>query len=376
MVQDRKTESKGKRIAKKALLLLVKIGIPIAIITYLVYEAKNQQSFAELYAHPKNWPLLTAACLCCASAVLLTIVRWYFLVRALDVPCGLREVLRIGFMGYLFNLAPMGIIGGDVLKAVLLGRHYKGSQAKAFASVIVDRLMGLYMLFVVATVAILATGFLHFDHPQIRFICQLAIIVTVVSTIGIMALWILAAANGRLSVFLKKQPVVGEPLERLVTATAMYRHKPLVLTAGAIMSIGVHSLFTVGIFLIAIGLFGNLLPEVLSLKAHFVISPLSAATGAIPLCMGPFEYVISHLYQWVGGSSNALAQGLVVALGYRIVTVLIAAVGLVYYFGARREVAEAMHADTHEQDPPNDKSSGQKPGDKPPSDKASTIIAA
>ncbi len=333
-------------IAKKTLLLLVKIGIPIAIIAYLVYEAKSRDAFADLYDHPKNWPLLAAACACCGSAVLLTLIRWYYLVRALDVPCRLREVLRIGFMGYLFNLAPMGIVGGDVLKAVLLGQRYKGSQAKAFASAIVDRILGLYMLFVVVTVAILATGFLHFDHPQIRDICRTAIGLTVVGTIGLAVLWVLASANGKISEFLKKRPLVGEPLERLVTATAMYRRKPLVLAAGAVISVGVHSLFTVGIFLIAVGLFGNLLPQPLSLKAHFVIAPLSAATGVIPLSIGPFEMVLSYLYQWVGDTQNALAQGLVVALGYRIITVLIAAVGLVYYFGARREVAEAIHAET------------------------------
>lgn len=370
------TDPKGKRIVKKSLLLLLKIGIPIAIIAYLVYEARSKDAFADLYDNPKNWPLLAAACACCGSGVLLTLIRWYYLIRVLDVPCRLREVLRIGFMGYLFNLAPMGIVGGDVLKAVLLGRHYKGSQAKAFASAIVDRMLGLYTLFVVATVAILATGFLHFPHPQVRFVCWIAIGLTVVSTIGIAVLWGLASANGKVGALLKKRPPFIDPIERLIAATALYRHKPLVLTAGAIMSVGVHSLFSVGIFLIATGLFGNLLPESLSLKSHFVIAPLSAATGVIPLCMGPFETVLSFLYEWVGGTQNALAQGLVVALGYRIITVLIAAVGLAYYFGARREVAEAMHEETPEQDPDDDESNDRKPGNGSPSDKVRTIIAA
>ena len=37
-------------IVKKSLLLLVKIGIPIAIIAYLIYEAKSKQAFADLNA--------------------------------------------------------------------------------------------------------------------------------------------------------------------------------------------------------------------------------------------------------------------------------------------------------------------------------------
>lgn len=267
-------------------------------------------------------------------------------------------------------------MGGDVLKAVLLGQRYKGSRAKAFASAIVDRMLGLYMLFVVATIAILATGFLYFDHPRVRLVCWIAIGVTVASTIGLAVLWFLIGANGKVSKFLKKRSTSDGPLERLLTATAMYRHKPMVLTVGAIMSVGVHCCFIMGIFLIATGLFGNLLPASLSLKSHFVVASLSAATGVIPLCMGPFETVLSYLYEWVGKTQNAPAQGLVVALGYRIVTVLIAAVGLAYYFGARREVAEAMHEDTPDQDPAENNSNKPNPGNKPSSDQPSTTAAA
>jgi ActR/RegA family two-component response regulator len=37
-------------------------------------------------------------------------------------------------------------------------------------------------------------------------------------------------------------------------------------------------------------------------------------------------------------------QGLVVALGYRIITVLVAAVGVCYYLASRQEVARVLHA--------------------------------
>ena len=49
-------------------------------------------------------------------------------------------------MGYLFNLAPMGVVGGDLLKAWLLAREQHGHRAESVASIVVDRLIGLYML--------------------------------------------------------------------------------------------------------------------------------------------------------------------------------------------------------------------------------------
>ena len=38
-------------------------------------------------------------------------------------------------------------------------------------------------------------------------------------------------------------------------------------------------------------------------------------------------------------------QGLVVALCYRLISVLVAALGIDYYIGNRREVSEAIHED-------------------------------
>ena len=119
-------------------------------------------------------------------AVLLTFVRWWYLVRALDVPCRFPDAIRISFWGYLFNLAPLGIVGGDLVKAVMLGHEHPQHRAKAVASVLVDRVIGLYVLFLVATAAILLTGFWR-DRPEptIQWICRLTFIMTVVSTVGL-----------------------------------------------------------------------------------------------------------------------------------------------------------------------------------------------
>ena len=41
--------------------------------------------------------------------------------------------------------------------------------------------------------------------------------------------------------------------------------------------------------------------------------------------------------------ASAPLKGLVISLSYRIITVLVAAVGMGYYLSSRREVAEALH---------------------------------
>ena len=65
----------------------------------------------------------------------------------------------------------------------------------------------------------------------------------------------------------------------------------------------------------------------------------------IPLPIGPTEGMLEFLYRYtpVAGRPIAVGQGLVVALAYRLITLLIAMLGLPYYFGNRREMAEVIH---------------------------------
>lgn len=336
---------------KRFLILLAKIGIPAAILAYLFWRAANADAWEALSSQYRkfgfDWELLAAAWACCAAAVLITLVRWWYLVRALEIPLSLNDALRIGLMGYLFNLAPMGIVAGDLLKAVMLARRQRERRAQAFATVVADRVIGLYTLFVVASVAILLTGFLNHPVRQIRLISAATLVTTVVSTAGIVALFIPGVSRGRITGSLGNIRYVGPSLQHLIEAMRMYRRKVHVLFVAALMSVGVHGLFTIGIYLITLGLYEEV--RNLSLQAEFIVSPLSAATGVIPLVMGPFEGVLTFLYEQVFGMVES--EGLVVALGYRLICILIAMVGLGYYLGSRGEVAQVMQ-EAEQQPPP------------------------
>ncbi|MHB8897601.1 MAG: hypothetical protein ACYC6Y_02520, partial [Thermoguttaceae bacterium] len=141
---------------------------------------------------------------------------------------------------------------------------------------------------------------------------------------------------------LARIPLVGGLLEKINSALAMYRRRWPVILAAGLMSVAVHSFFTVGIFLICNALYES----VPTLAMHFVISPLSAATGVIPLPAGPLEGGLNWLYTEVpavSGATISSGQGLVIALTYRILTVVIAAVGFGCYLASRQEVAEILH---------------------------------
>lgn len=329
---------------KKVLIALVKVVLTLSILGYLVWDAWSGQQKAAaagqqggLLPHP-HWTLLCMAWVCCASAVALTLIRWHFLVKSLDVPFPLRDALRVGFLGYLFNLAPMGILGGDLLKVVMLAREQPGSKAKALASVAVDRLLGLYMLFVVASAAILMTGFWRSPDTRVQWISYVAFGLAAGGTVGLVLL-VVVSRNDRPP--LSHATKLGAALDNLLSAFHMYGRKPQVLLAAALITAGVHSCFATGIYLIARGLVG----PIHTWAMHFVISPLSASGGVLPLPAGPMEGTLSVLYRIVPNAAGITVrgEGSLIGLGYRLCTLLIAAVGMGYYFGSRRELAEVMH---------------------------------
>jgi len=328
---------------KKLLVALLKVSISAAILVWLGLEAHRNAVFSDLVWQPKNWGLLASATGVCFLAVLITFVRWYWLVRALDLPFRLRDAIRVGFLGYLFNLAPLGIVGGDLLKAIVLARRHPERRPEAVATVVVDRVIGLYVLFLVAAAAVLLTGLWQSPIEKVRLVCRLTWILAAVGTVAVVLPLFPGVTGGTVSGLLGRIPYAGGVLQRLLDAVRMYRRRFGVLVLSALMTVPVHCLFALGVYLIAAGLYDPVLP----LEVHLLVVPLSAATAVLPINVGPLELVLDQLYVAIPlpeGGSMVGGQGLVVALGYRLITVLIAGVGMIYYFGSRREVAEAMHS--------------------------------
>jgi glycosyltransferase 2 family protein len=335
---------------KKLLITLLKILLSLSIVAYLVWKTMqnkaNANAFQNLWNGPKDWSWFGTAFLCYSSAVLITFVRWWFLARAVDIPVRLRDSIRISFWGYLFNLAPLGIVGGDIGKTVMLGIEHPTFRARGLASVLADRVIGLYILFVVVTVAILLTGFWRIEQPMIPLLkisfSNVVFLLTGISTVGLAAVMGPDMTQGRLINAVGRIPRVGPSLKSVVEAIRLYNTKPVTLFVSCLMSVGVHCLIALACYMIARGLPG----KYLDLSDNLVIVPMSNVTGVIPLPMGPFEYVLDVLYKAVADHNHiviAAGQGFVVALAYRAVTVMVLLLGIPYYFGNRSEIVEVIH---------------------------------
>ncbi|MEQ8791553.1 MAG: lysylphosphatidylglycerol synthase transmembrane domain-containing protein [Pirellulaceae bacterium] len=331
---------------KKIVVSVLKYGISFGILAYLFYAASRDDSFSDLVHKPKNWGLLALAFLVALSAVCSTIIRWYLLVRALDIPFALRDAFRLGFMGFLFNFLTLGQMGGDLLKAVFLAREKSGRRAEAVATVFVDRVIGLYALFVVATTAFLLFGFSQLnvrDEEQlaaITLVCNVGMVVTIVGAVCFVIMLLPGFTTAPIWDVLIGIPKIGRVFGQLIGALRMYRRRVPLLLVTLVMSFGTHILFAVSVFLTALGLSGAHPP----LSTHFVIVPFSALAGALPLPggMGAFEYTLDFLYRGLTSADVPARQGFVVALAFLVIKLMIATFGVAYYLMGRSQVAELM----------------------------------
>ncbi len=334
---------------KKLVIGFIKWGLSLAIIGWLIYKSSQDANFHTLLQGEKNWPLLGVAFALCFAAVSVTIWRWHLLVIALGIPFTNKDALRLGFLGFLLNFLSLGIVGGDLFKAFYVAREQPKRRAEAVATVVLDRIIGLYALFVLATVVILLSGMLHHPSEKLQAICRVTLVCTVVGTICMAVLLGPGTQNARFTGWITHLPKIGPHMTQLLWALRLYRHQWGVLTASMLMSFGVHSLFALGVFVAAKALLHDSAP---SLVDHLVVVPISMLTGILPLPgngLGAFEAALDFMYQQIGGAAMD-KQGLLVALAYRIITVLIALVGVCVYLSSRREVSQAMH-DAEEQQP-------------------------
>lgn len=322
---------------KRVLSSVGKIAISALIVAVLLQRASRDGAFAELIGRTKDWSHIGLAAAICLLTVGLLNVRWWLLVRAAGLPFTLKAAFRIGFVGYLFNLAPMGVVGGDLIRSVMLIRQVDGHRARAVASVIVDRVIGLYLLFVVAAAAAFTTGFWRHDR-RIALVSLAALAVTLAGAAALLFVMLLPGwVSRRVLPILARLPRVGSHVLHLVDAIRMYRHQRLLLSVTTVLSLVIHVLTVYCTHLLACGLF----TDAPAFADQLVVVPLSITTSVIPLPMGPYEAGLEFLYLCMGMPAH---EGLIVALAYRFLIILVAVIGMAYYFASKGEVQEALKA--------------------------------
>lgn len=88
-------------------------------------------------------------------AFILLSVRWKLLLLDYSKDFTLSEIFKIYLLGMLVNTVSPATLGVDVLRGYMIGEKIKSGKSFAFASVLVDRFVGLFGIFSFAPFGIL-----------------------------------------------------------------------------------------------------------------------------------------------------------------------------------------------------------------------------
>jgi uncharacterized membrane protein YbhN (UPF0104 family) len=283
---------------------------------------------------------LAGAGLLLTGAIVVQVLRWHVLVRALGVPLPFRDALRVGLVAVFYNTFLPGAVGGDLVRAYVVARDCPGRRAAAVASVGIDRVIGLFGL--ILYTALVGGGCWLTGDPRIlgNPSLQTAVGWSAVAAIAGLGGWaalglIREPAAERMRGLLARVPKVGPPLAGLWRATWLYRRRRRAV-ALALMLTAVAQGGLVGGFDLAARTFPPSDPAgVGTLAEHFVIVPLGFVAQAVipsPGGVGAGEAAYGWLYREVLG--KPAATGIAASLGVRF---LFAAIGLVGYVVYLRE---------------------------------------
>ncbi len=355
---------------------LLKYGLGIGLLVYIIrqnWEPKGTnpgiQGLLSQSPDGLNFAALATLAVICYS---IQFVRWYILVRALDLPFTLGAAFKLGLVGSFWNAFAPGSVGGDLVKGYYIAHGHPGRRASAVATVIADRLVGLFGLIwfsaafgivfwlqgnacicekeylknivrvcsgltVAAVASWIVLGLLSASKADALAERLTALPQRILTAVGWLGRQVLPRAWGnrfaqRLAGLSKR---IGDVLSEIWYAVWTYRQRPKAIYATIAMTAVVHTMF-VTMFHLAVRVFPAVDPA--PFPEHLVLIPIGYIAQAFfpaPGGVGGGEAIFGYLYTLLGRPE---ATGVIGRLTLRVNEWAIGILGLFFFLRMRAEL--------------------------------------
>ncbi len=292
---------KSSAIIKGVLKYAVGLGLLAYILNKYWEPSGGNPGIRDLLQQTPDYTYLALAGVAMFFTLGLQFTRWYLLVRALDLPFTPRNALRLGLIGYYYNTFLPGSIGGDFVKSYFIAKEQPDRKAAAVATVLVDRLLGLFGLLLFSSVIGGACWYAENESVLKSEYLQRIIIVcgSLVggAILGWLALGVLPERRAdRFAERLTKLPL-GKAFAEVWNALRMYRKRPRVIYLSVPISAVSHTCMVLA-FHCVVRVYPNVNP--CNLAEHFIIAPIGFIAQAFfpaPGGVGGAEAVFGYLYE-------------------------------------------------------------------------------
>ncbi len=125
---------------------LLKVGIAATLIYWLWSSGKLDFSTLTYFLSP-HWAILGLSLV--GFSIFLCNERWRVLLGTQKRHIHRWEAFKLSLIGIFFSYAMPGGVGGDVVKSFYFHKDHPSSKVIALTSVLIDRVMGLYVMLLV-----------------------------------------------------------------------------------------------------------------------------------------------------------------------------------------------------------------------------------
>jgi glycosyltransferase 2 family protein len=247
------------------------------------------------------------------------IIRWFLILRMQGITIALRDTARVFWIGQLFFMTSFGLAGGEAARGYYIRRYAGKKTVAALSTLFIDRLLGLYTLTVLGSMAFLAMGRYSELPPSVYHMGYVALFIA----IGITLFFFLLYHKRGRNLIISRLPESWQ--DRLGDLFAQGEQRvgqlPRLFLVSTIANIAI---------IVAFKLASDVLQTPIGWLDILLITPLVAIANSLPISFGGLgvgEAAAQALMAQVG-----IADGAAIMLSVRVTQwVAVLPVGVFFY---------------------------------------------
>jgi uncharacterized protein (TIRG00374 family) len=318
-------------IKRNNIFLIIRVFVAVVLLLLLYYSGRLDFSvFARI-----NPTLLLLTFPFYLIAFLVGIHRWRMLLHGIKIPISLWDTTRLAMTGiWVSSVLPGGaLFAGDVTRATFIAsKNYSNQRAIAIMSVLMDRLLGMFAIFVIAAVALLMSTQLLMKSVWLQLIAVILISLIITFLVVIALAFSQRTHNWIISLrFIKKIPGYNLFMKVFEAFYAFRKHPKILLRCHLISYIG-HGAMILAIYILSIGL-GIRLDSV---SEYFFAIPVGLISSMLPIS-GPAGIGVGNVGFDVTFRLVNSNYGAELAILWQATFIIASQLGLVFFLIGRKK---------------------------------------
>lgn len=306
--------------------LLIKFIIAFALIFWLFQSGRIDFSLlTKSMANYQDWALCF---ICILITYMIGTLRWKKILQLKSqTNFNFFEILKINWIGFLFNTILPGSVSGDFIKLVY-ARHLDTNFTKTFlvTSVVMDRIIGLFgMLFLLGLASLFNYNDLVTISSQLKTMIHFNFMIFAGMLTIISSILFPANIQNTILKYTDKLPTIHKQVRKTLEQVWLIGSYKKVFIENILLSMVAQIFFIIGFWIIASPFFETEIP----FRYALTFMPLGLCTIAIPITpqgLGIGHAVFDTLFKYFGVNKGASLFNL-----YFVSTVTMNLVGIIPY---------------------------------------------